>query len=119
MPKRILNMSVTMTRDGKRVTIRPGKLVDLTSDEIKEITTAAGKDALRTPKNEEVDLATQKLPDAGSGGITNLDDTAANPDASVPAPQGAATSPTTGGAKNPKPAKAGGKEDPKAGDDEL
>lgn len=117
MPKRILTMSVTMTRGGKRVTIRPNKLVELTNDEIKEIQAAAGKDAIRTPKNEEVEMAVQRLPEGG--GITNLADTAANPDASVPAPQGAATSPTTGGKKNPAPAKPGSKEDPKAGDDDL
>lgn len=116
MPKRILNMSVTLTRGDKRVTIRPNKLVDLTNDEIKEIVAAAGKDAVRTPRNEEVEMVTQTLP---TSGITNLADTAANPDASVPAPMGAATSPTTGSKKNPAPAKAGGKEDPKAGDDEL
>lgn len=116
MPKRIPTMSITMTREGKRVTLKPGKLVELTTAEIKEIQAAAGKDALRTPHNEEVELQTQVIP----GGITNLNDTAANPDASVPAPMGAATSPTTGGKKNPAPAKSGGKDDPKAGsDDEL
>jgi hypothetical protein len=119
MPKRILNLSVTLTRGGKRVTIRPNILVDLTNDEIKDIQAAAGKDAVRQPRNEETEMVTQVLPAAG--GITNLDDTAANPDASVPAPQGSATSPTTGTAKNPAPAKAGSKADTKAApaDEEL
>lgn len=115
MPKRIPNMSITLTRGDKRVTLKSNRVVDLTADEIKQIEASAGKRALRNPRSEEVDLPTQVLP---AGGITNLDDTAANPDASVPAPKGAATSPTTGG-KNPKPVKAGSAADPKTGDDDL
>lgn len=119
MPKRILNLSVTLTRGGKRVTIRPNILVDLTPEEIKEIQAAAGKDAVRTPRNEETEMVTQVLP---ASGITNLADTAANPDASVPAPMGSATSPTTGSTKSPTPAKAGSKADTKVtppADEEL
>lgn len=116
MPKRIPNMSITMTRGGKRVTLKSNKVVELTAAEIKEIEASGGKGALRNPTNEEVDLPTQVLP---AGGITNLDDTAANPQASMPAPLGAATSPTTGSKAAPKPAKPGGKEDPKAGADDL
>lgn len=115
MPKRIPTMSITMTRKGKRTTLKAGHVVDLTTEEIKEIEQAGGKGALRNPRNEEVDLPVQKV----AGAITNLDDTAANPDASQPAPLGAATSPTEGPKSNPKPAKAGGAKDPKADDSDL
>lgn len=113
MPKRIPNMSVVMHVDGVRKVLKAGKPYELTAAQIKEIETVGGKDALRKPVNEETNVT-----DVTTGGVVNAADSATNLDASVPAPKGAATSPTTGKG-NPKPAapKAG---DAKAGqDDEL
>lgn len=114
MPKRIPTMSVVMYVEGKRKVLKAGMPYELTTAQIKEIEAVGGKDALRKPINEEANTVDVSQ---STGGITNLDDTAANPDASVPAPQGAATSPTTGG-KNPKPVSPG-KGGKGAQDDEL
>lgn len=96
MPKRIPTMSIVMFVAGKRVALKPNKPVELSAAQIKEIEAVAGKNALRLPMNEET-ADVQILPTAG---IVNQDDSAANPDASVPAPAGAATSPV-------KPGKSG------------
>jgi len=114
MPKRIPTMSIVMHIDGKRQVLKPGKTYELTTAQIKEIEATGGKDALRKTVNEEETVTNVNL-----GGVVNAGDSAANLDASVPAPKGAATSPTTGTGKNPAPAKAGSKADPKVGDDDL
>lgn len=49
MPKRIAVHTLVLTRDGKRVTVKPGELVDLTSDEVKELNAL---NAIRQPVNE-------------------------------------------------------------------
>lgn len=111
MPKRIATQTIVLYRDKKRVVIKPKQQFDFTTAEINEIT-AASKDALRKPVNESEELVEIKLTptDAAAalaanatGGIQNLEQSDANPDASVPAPTGAATSPTTGSKSNPKP----------------
>lgn len=111
MPKRIPTMSIVMHLDGKRTVLKPGKTYELTAAQIKEIEETGGKGALRKTVNEEVAVT-----DVSAGGVVNAADSATNLDASVPAPKGAATSPTTGKG-NPKPAAKG---DAKTGqDDEL
>lgn len=119
MPKRIATQTIVLFRDKKRVVIKPKQQFDFTADEIKEITTAS-KDALRKPVNESEELVEIKLTptDAAAalaanatGGIQNLADSDANPDASVPAPAGAATSPVGGSKSNPKPAAKGSAKD--------
>jgi hypothetical protein len=117
--KRIATQTVILHREGKRVVIKPNQMFDFTTAEIKEIE-GTSKDALRKALNEEAEIVEVKVPAArvadvnaaiATGGIVNQDDSAANPDASVPAPNGKATSPTTGKG-NPKPAA-------KDGNDEL
>ncbi|QGF21042.1 hypothetical protein MA12_gp34 [Pectobacterium phage MA12] len=49
MPKRIAVHTLVLTREGKRVTVKPGDLVDLTSDEVKELNAL---NAIRQPVNE-------------------------------------------------------------------
>lgn len=92
MPIRIATQKIVLHRDGKRVVVQAKQKFDFTSAEMKEIQ-GINKDALRQPINE---LADTTLGTVGSGGITNLDDTDANPNASTPAPLGAATSPEAG-----------------------
>lgn len=115
MPKRIATQTIVIVREGKRITIKPKQSFDFSSAEIKEITSLS-KDALRQPINESETIVEVKVPESkvaavnaatAEGGITNLNDTAANPDASTPAPTGKATSPTTGSKSNPKPASPG------------
>ena len=88
MPIRIATQKIILHRDGKRVVVQARQKFEFTSAEMKEIQ-GINKDALRQPINE---LADTTLGTVG-GGITNLDDTDANPNASTPAPLGAATSP--------------------------
>lgn len=115
MPKRIATQTIVLYRDKKRVVIKPKQQFDFTTAEITEITEAS-KDALRKPVNESEELVEIKLTptDAAAaiaanatGGIQNLEQSAANPDASVPAPTGKATSPTTGSKAKPAPAAPG------------
>jgi hypothetical protein len=89
MPIRIATQKIVLHRDGKRVVVQARQKFDFTSAEMKEIQTI-NKDALRQPINE---LADTTFDTGATGGITNLDDTDANPNASTPAPLGAATSP--------------------------
>lgn len=49
MPKRIAVHTLVLTRDGKRVNVKPGTLVDLTADEVKELNAL---NAIRLPVNE-------------------------------------------------------------------
>lgn len=111
--KRIATQTVILHREGKRVVIKPNQMFDFTAAEIKEIE-GTSKDALRKALNEEAEIVEVKAPTASSaapaGGIVNQDDSAANPDASVPAPNGKATSPTTGKG-NPKPAAKDGSDE--------
>lgn len=115
MPKRIPTMSVVMFVDGVRKVLKAGKPYELTTAQIKEIEATGGKDALRKTVNEE-----ENVTDLSSnlGGVVNAADSATNLDASVPAPKGAATSPTTGKA-NPAPAKPGSKAATVPADEEL
>jgi hypothetical protein len=112
MPKRIPTMSIVMHLDGKRTVLKPNKTYELTAAQIKEIEETGGKGALRKTVNEESNVTDVS---AATGGVVNAADSATNLDASVPAPKGAATSPTTGKG-NPKPAPAKG--DTKAGSDD-
>lgn len=113
MPKRIPTMSVVMHVDGVRKVLKAGKPYELSTAQIKEIESIGGKDALRKPVNEE-----ENVTDVTTGGVVNAADSATNLDASVPAPKGAATSPTTGKA-NPAPAKPGSKAATAPADEEL
>lgn len=88
MPIRIATQRIILHRDGQRVVVKAKDKFNFTNDEMKEIQ-SINKTALRQPINESItDLDTGPV-----GGIQNLDKTDANPDASVPAPLGAATSP--------------------------
>ncbi|WOK01453.1 hypothetical protein [Pseudomonas phage UF_RH7] len=49
MPKRIAVHTLVLTRDGKRVNVKPGTLVDLTAEEVKELNAL---NAIRLPVNE-------------------------------------------------------------------
>ena len=89
MPIRIATQKIILHRDGKRVVVQAKQKFEFTSAEMKEIQ-AINKDALRQPINEMSDTT---LDATLGGGITNLDNTDANPAASVPAPLGSATSP--------------------------
>lgn len=111
MPKRIPTMSIVMHLDGKRTVLKPGKTYELTAAQIKEIEETGGKAALRKTVNED---ATVTDVSTATGGVVNAENSATNLDASVPAPKGAATSPTTGKG-NPKPAAKG---DAKTGQDD-
>lgn len=121
--KRIATQTIIMYRDKQRVVVKPKQMFDFTKAEIDEIEKTAGKDALRKPVNESEELVEIKLTatDAAAalaanatGGIQNADDSDANPNASTPAPTGAATSPVAGSKSNPKPAAK-----PSAKDEEL
>lgn len=48
MPQRVVQQSVVVMRDGKRVTPKIGESFDFTAEEIEQ----AGADALREPKDE-------------------------------------------------------------------
>lgn len=48
MPQRVVQQSVVVMRDGKRVTPKIGETFDFTAEEIEQ----AGADALREPKDE-------------------------------------------------------------------
>lgn len=88
MPFRITTQTIVLYRDGKRVRVPAGQRFEFTSAELKEIQDI-NKTAVRQPINEMADVQ-------ADGAITNLADTDANPNASVPAPVGAATSPEAG-----------------------
>lgn len=90
MPIRIANQTIVLQRDGKRIVVKPKEKYDFTAKELEEIK-GINKNAVRQPINETVDAS-----DINGGGITNLDQTDANPNASTPAPLGAATSPEAG-----------------------
>jgi hypothetical protein len=89
LPIRITTQKIVLHRDGKRIVVPARQKFEFTAAEMKEIQ-GINKDALRQPINE---LADTTLGTVTGGGITNLDNTDANPDASTPAPLGAATSP--------------------------
>jgi hypothetical protein len=105
MPIRIATQKIVLHRDGKRVVVQARQKFDFTSAEMKEIQTI-NKDALRQPINE---LADTTFDTGATGGITNLDDTDANPNASTPAPLGAATSPECAAPAGKAQAKAAAK----------
>jgi hypothetical protein len=90
MPIRIATQKIILHRDGKRVVVQAKQKFDFTSAEMKEIQ-GINQYALRQPINELADTTLGTV--GGGGGITNLDETDANPNASTPAPLGAATSP--------------------------
>jgi hypothetical protein len=92
MPIRIANQKIVLHRAGQRIVVKAKDKFNFTADEMKEIQ-GINKNALRQPINETVDTLAL---DGPVGGIQNLDDTDANPNASTPAPLGAATSPEAG-----------------------
>lgn len=91
MPIRIATQKIVLHRNGQRIVVKAKDKFNFTAEEMKEIQ-GINKNALRQPINESVDT----LIDGPVGGIQNLGDTDANPNASTPAPLGAATSPEAG-----------------------
>lgn len=56
MPKRIAVNTLVLSREGKRVTVKPGQAVDLTSDEINQLKPMG---AIRLPVNETAAAETE------------------------------------------------------------
>lgn len=62
MPKRIAANTLVLMRNGQRITVKPGQQVDLTNEELADITRVAPR-ALKKPL-AELPVDEVKLPDA-------------------------------------------------------
>lgn len=73
MPKKIINESITVVRDGKRVSPEIGKPFDLTDDEIKQLKAIRPQAFSNLAKYVE-DKPAETAPTSGAGGSADLDD---------------------------------------------
>ncbi len=72
MPKLVPNVSITVIRDGKRVTPKPGKAFDFTKDEVEAVKKQLPT-AFRAPVNESVEDAGEDAtaPEKDAGATAN------------------------------------------------
>jgi hypothetical protein len=74
MPKKVIDHTVTVVRDGKSQNIAPHKAFDFTAEEIKDIIRAQGEESVRDPVNEDPEQEAEVTKQAAKKGTKKAEE---------------------------------------------